>query len=70
MKRKFLRTCLTALCGGLLGLFTTNAQQYQANWASIDSRPIPNWFEDAKFGIFIHWGLFSVPACDQPPKIM
>lgn len=45
-------------------LFTvkTFAQTYQANWASIDSRPVPTWFEDAKFGIFIHWGLFSVPA--------
>ncbi|QKZ15689.1 alpha-L-fucosidase [Spirosoma sp. KUDC1026] len=36
--------------------------RYEANWASIDSRPVPTWFEDAKFGIFIHWGLFSVPA--------
>jgi len=35
---------------------------YQPNWESIDSRPIPSWFEDAKFGIFIHWGLYSVPA--------
>jgi alpha-L-fucosidase len=35
---------------------------YEANWASIDSRAVPAWFEDAKFGIFIHWGLFSVPA--------
>jgi len=35
---------------------------YQATWESIDSRPIPVWFEDAKFGIFIHWGLFSVPS--------
>lgn len=35
---------------------------YQANWESIDSRPVPSWFEDAKFGIFIHWGLYSVPA--------
>jgi alpha-L-fucosidase len=35
---------------------------YQANWESIDSRPVPSWFEDSKFGIFIHWGLFSVPA--------
>lgn len=35
---------------------------YQPNWESIDSRPVPEWFEDAKFGIFIHWGLFSVPA--------
>ena len=38
------------------------AQKYQPNWESIDSRPIPEWFSDAKFGIFIHWGLFSVPA--------
>lgn len=40
-----------------------NAQKkYEANWESIDSRPIPVWFEDAKFGIFIHWGVYSVPA--------
>lgn len=36
--------------------------QYQANWQSLDQRPTPTWFEDAKFGIFIHWGLYSVPA--------
>jgi alpha-L-fucosidase len=35
---------------------------YVANWASINARPVPAWFEDAKFGIFIHWGLYSVPA--------
>ncbi len=35
---------------------------YAPNWESIDSRPIPQWFEDSKFGIFIHWGLYSVPA--------
>ena len=38
------------------------AQPYQPNWPSIDSRPIPSWFTEAKFGIFIHWGLFSVPS--------
>lgn len=36
--------------------------QYQPNWQSLDQRPTPTWFEDAKFGIFIHWGLYSVPA--------
>ncbi len=36
--------------------------KYEANWDSINSRPVPAWFEDAKFGIFIHWGLYSVPA--------
>jgi alpha-L-fucosidase len=37
-------------------------QTYQPTGESIDSRPVPEWFEDAKFGIFIHWGLYSVPA--------
>ena len=35
---------------------------YQADWASLDSRPTPQWWLDAKFGIFIHWGPYSVPA--------
>jgi alpha-L-fucosidase len=39
-----------------------NAQPYQANWESINSRPVPGWFSDVKFGIFIHWGIYSVPA--------
>jgi alpha-L-fucosidase len=35
---------------------------YQPTWDSIDARPTPSWFSDAKFGIFIHWGTYSVPA--------
>ncbi|MDR2863021.1 MAG: alpha-L-fucosidase [Puniceicoccales bacterium] len=38
------------------------AAPYDANWASLDKRPLPGWFQDAKFGIFIHWGPYSVPA--------
>lgn len=38
------------------------AGQYTPDWESVDSRPIPKWFDESKFGIFIHWGLFSVPA--------
>lgn len=45
----------------LTGLLAS-AQHYQANWESIDSRSTPSWFSDAKFGIFIHWGVYSVPA--------
>jgi alpha-L-fucosidase len=37
-------------------------KRYEPNWESIDSRPVPSWYEDAKFGIFIHWGLYSVPS--------
>jgi len=37
-------------------------QHYLPTWESIDSRPTPSWFGEAKFGIFIHWGVYSVPA--------
>lgn len=36
--------------------------KYFPTWNSLDSRPLPNWYNDAKFGIFIHWGIFSVPS--------
>ncbi|MEY4381699.1 MAG: hypothetical protein RJA92_1079 [Bacteroidota bacterium] len=41
---------------------TVAAQTYQPNWESLDSRPVPSWFMNEKFGIFIHWGAYSVPA--------
>lgn len=40
----------------------SRAPRYEATWASVDSRPTPQWWSDAKFGIFIHWGVYSVPA--------
>ncbi len=35
---------------------------YENNWESLNSRKVPEWFGKAKFGIFIHWGLYSIPA--------
>ena len=36
---------------------------YEATWESVEQNyQTPEWFMDAKFGIFIHWGLYSVPA--------
>ncbi len=35
---------------------------YENNWQSLNARPVPAWFGKAKFGIFIHWGLYSVPG--------
>src|SRR5665647_2745172 len=47
----------------ILCIQKSNSQKiYQSEWESIDSRPVPAWFEDAKFGIFIHWGLYCVPS--------
>lgn len=42
------------------------AQKYAPDWESIDKRPTPAWFDEAKFGIFIHWGVYSVPAFADP----
>jgi alpha-L-fucosidase len=36
--------------------------RYQATWESLSKYKTAEWFRDAKFGIFIHWGVYSVPA--------
>jgi len=41
---------------------TASAEKVAPDWASVDSRPTPAWWSDAKFGVFIHWGVYSVPA--------
>jgi len=38
------------------------SKEYKPTWESLDSRPVPEWFTDARFGIFIHWGVYSVPS--------
>ena len=35
---------------------------YKADAASLNARALPQWYDDAKFGIFIHWGVFAVPG--------
>ena len=35
---------------------------YEANWESLKQHKTPDWFLDAKFGIYCHWGPYSVPA--------
>jgi alpha-L-fucosidase len=35
---------------------------YQPNWKSLRNHQTPQWFRDAKFGIYTHWGVYSVPA--------
>ena len=39
-----------------------SAKTYDAKWESLNERPCPQWWKDAKFGIFVHWGTYSVPA--------
>ena len=35
---------------------------FRADWESLQKYEVPDWYKDAKFGIFIHWGAYSVPA--------
>jgi alpha-L-fucosidase len=35
---------------------------FAPNWDSLGRYQVPDWYQDAKFGIFIHWGVYSVPA--------
>jgi alpha-L-fucosidase len=35
---------------------------FRADWQSLRQYEVPEWYRDAKFGIFIHWGVYSVPA--------
>ena len=36
--------------------------KYKDSWESLQQYRVPEWYENAKFGIFIHWGVYSVPA--------
>jgi len=46
----------------LVAYITAMAQPFQPEWSSLNTRPVPAWFRDAKFGIFIHWGVYAVPG--------
>ena len=51
-----LATCLLPAVSGAA------RKRYDPTWESLDTRPLPEWYDDAKFGIFIHWGVYSVPS--------
>ncbi len=38
---------------------------FRASWESLAGYKVPQWYQDAKFGIFLHWGVYSVPAYDS-----
>ena len=58
LRRDLLRTMAAAPIA-----FAASAQsRFEPTWESLDARPCPKWYTDAKFGIFIHWGVYSVPS--------
>ncbi len=61
-RRELLQTCAAVPLALAARGRALAAPAYEATWDSIDRRPVPKWYTDAKFGIFIHWGVYSVPA--------
>ena len=60
-----MKTLIQALIVSILSLavIPLEAQErFQPTWESLKHYQTPDWFRDAKFGIFIHWGVYSVPA--------
>jgi hypothetical protein len=51
------------LCNKIL--FRSSFMIYQPSFISIKAHPLPDWYNDVKLGIFINWGVSSVPA-DAP----
>ena len=45
---------------------------FHPDWESLKSYQVPDWYKDAKFGIFLHWGVYSVPAFGSEwyPRLM
>ncbi|MGJ8679096.1 alpha-L-fucosidase [Paraglaciecola sp.] len=70
-----IKSILCSICVLLLvGCYTTNKVEsvklehqdgenpYQADWSSVKKHQTPDWFLNAKFGIYFHWGPYTVPA--------
>ncbi|KAM7359161.1 alpha-L-fucosidase [Cochliomyia hominivorax] len=62
MESKYLIIILFVAVCVKLNSSTNVATKYEPNWSSLDKRPLPQWYDDAKVGIFIHWGVYSVPS--------
>lgn len=37
-------------------------KRYSPTWHDLDTRPLPDWYDRAKIGIFLHWGVYAVPS--------
>jgi len=60
---RFVTTKLAVLVLAFSAAATTHAQQpYEPSIESLNRHPVPEWYDDAKLGIFVHWGLYSVPG--------
>ena len=65
---KLMFTSMVLLFSGLTNNFSSATvnnyghTKYTPDWDSLDSRPLPSWYDDAKIGIFMHFGPYAVPG--------
>lgn len=59
---KFRKTVLLIMLLLISAGLKAQNQSVESSWESLRSRPYPEWFTNAKLGIFIHWGVYSVPS--------
>ena len=57
MKRLFLIVIPACIIGQ-----SCTREKYEADWESLSDYEAPEWYEDAKLGFWVHWGVYSVPA--------
>ncbi len=63
MRMRTIAGVLFAVCGVLGTAMRAQAPaKYEPSLQSLDRHPLPEWYAGAKLGIFIHWGLYSVPG--------
>jgi alpha-L-fucosidase len=68
MKRFPFNVCtLGAMLLAWTGTFA--AEPFEPTWDSLSQQQIPQWLKDAKFGVYTHWGVYSVPAHGGPDYI-
>ncbi len=67
VRRDVLSFTITGALASAAGAFAkpfwgVKMKKFEPTLDSLNSHSLPTWFDDAKFGIFIHWGLYSIPA--------
>jgi alpha-L-fucosidase len=58
----FFAACAATLCAWNCARGENPVHGWQPEWARLTNHVTPQWYEDAKFGIYFHWGIYSVPA--------
>src|SRR5258705_173325 len=63
MNRREFHAAVAGLIANTTGSsLLANDKTFRPEWSSVNQHQVPKWFQEAKLGIFIHWGLYSVPA--------